>query len=144
MKLVLIGEAPGRESIRERPSLALTGSSGKALCAIAGWDWLDYLRLTERYNLFLDPQPRWNAAAAIDSAHELELMLEGRSIILLGAKVAEAFDASRDPLYTWLHFDWADVARIPHPSGRNRVWNSGAERRQASEFLRFLLLEASS
>lgn len=138
-KLVLIGEAPGRESIRETPSLALTGSSGRNLCDIAEWDWLSYVKNTERFNLFLDPQPVWNFRLAFAAARDLELQLEGRTIIFLGAKVATAFDALRDPDYEWLHFDWCEAAKVPHPSGRNRKWNTIAERKRARAFLHGLI-----
>jgi uracil-DNA glycosylase len=138
-KLVIVGEAPSGESLLGRPGLALTGGSGRNLCAIAGWDWLEYLRHTERRNLFIDPMPVWDRKAARVSADELTLALEGRTVIVLGAKVAEAFDLGEDPDYRWLHLDWADVARVPHPSGRNRLWNSPQERKLAREFLHGLL-----
>lgn len=138
--IILIGEAPGRESIAARPSLALTGSSGRNLCRIAGWEWTDYLRYTARYNLFLDPQPRWDDLEAQRRAAKIEgLPLGGHRVLLLGTKVAAAFHFGMIPLYTWSHEDWADVARVPHPSGLNRMWNSPAELARARAFLGPLL-----
>lgn len=142
--LVLIGEAPGGTlSIAHRPALALTGRAGRAICDLAGWDWTTYLRRTERHNLFLDPMPdgRWPRRLAAVRARQLALRLEGRTIILLGAKVAEAFDLAEEPLYSWLYWatDWANVAKIPHPSGRNRMWNDPAEKARARAFLEGLL-----
>lgn len=142
-KLVLVGEAPGRDSIVDRPSLALTGDSGKRLCAIAGWDWLDYLRYTERFNLFYTPQFAWNRWTAKQSADELLPMLRNRRVILLGTKVAEAFGQKDAPNYRWFtdRFPQLNVALafVPHPSGRNRVWNSKAELEKARAFLEMLI-----
>lgn len=144
MTLILVGEAPSRESIASRPSLALTGSSERNLCRIAGWGWLAYLKRTSRYNLFLDPQPRWDARAAQERASAMGAELEGRRVILLGQKVAAAFGLAGYPSYTWLELDperpgYADVALMPHPSGRNRAWNDPAERARARAFLEGLL-----
>ena len=138
-KLVIIGEAPGAETIRAHPERALLGSSGQNLVTIAGWEWERYVSETERYNLFLDPQPMWYFKRAFASARELTRQLEGRTIILLGAKVATAFDLLREPNYQWLHEDWANVAKVPHPSGKNRMWNDPAERAKAREFLNGLI-----
>lgn len=138
-KLVLIGEAPGAETIRGHPERALLGSTGANLASIAEWSWEEYVEKTERYNLFLDPQPMWYFKRAFAAARELERQLEGRTIILLGAKVATAFEVLREPNYEWLHEDWANVAKVPHPSGRNRMWNDDEERAKAYEFLKDLL-----
>jgi uracil-DNA glycosylase len=141
-KLVLVGEAPGRDDITERPSLALTGSTGKNLCAIAGWDWLNYLRYTERRNLFYTPQFAWSRWAAEGAAEEMIPLFRGRRVILLGVKVAEAFHSkaiNAAPNYEWLDLYDGVVAKVPHPSGRNRMWNSKDERAAAHEFLKDLL-----
>ncbi len=137
--LVVIGENPHRVSVAHRPALSLTGSSGRNLAAVAGWPWHCYLRHTERINVFMDPVPRWPAKLARVRAQELMTELEGRTIVLCGARVAEAFGLADAQLFTWLHEDWANVAKIPHPSGSNRLWNDPAVRVQAREFLGRLL-----
>ena len=142
-RLVLVGENPHRTSIAERPGLALTGSSGRNLCKIAGWEWLDYLRYTERLNLFYDPQPVWSRTLARESASEMLNMFENRRVILLGAKVAEAFGQNDAPLYRWFTERFPNhntaVAFVPHPSGQNRVWNMKPERDRARAFLEDLI-----
>lgn len=139
-KLLLVGEAPGRESIRERPSLALTGPSGKNICSLAGWEWECFLRWTERMNLFLDPQPTWHPRWARESAIEMMPLFRNRRVVLFGAKVAEAFALSSQPHYEWMEFQGnAAVALVPHPSGRNRAWNDAEERARAHDFLGGLL-----
>jgi uracil-DNA glycosylase len=137
-KLVIVGEAPGAERPPD-PKMVLLGSTGANLAKIAGWSWRDYFALTERHNLFLDPQPHWNLRKAKAAAADLEHKLEGRDIILLGSKVAEAFGYEDMPNYRWHNEVWANIARVPHPSGRNRVWNDDAERARARLFLQWLL-----
>lgn len=138
-RLVIVGENPHRTSVAHRPALSLTGSSGRNLCAWAGWPWLTYLRRTERTNLFLDPQPTWDAEEARRRA---EAMWFGdRRVLLLGTRVARAFDADTWPIFEWRPLlGWgAEAARIPHPSGLNRAWNDVDVRTQAREFLGGLL-----
>ena len=135
--LVVIGENPHRESVAHRPSLSLTGSSGRNLASIAGWDWMCYLRHVDRTNLFFDPQPRWDAGAARMRAAQLELGLAGRSVILCGQKVAAAFGVADEPLFRWLPTasDVMNIAKIPHPSGSCRLWNLPEVRAEARAFL---------
>lgn len=139
--LVIVGENPHRESVAHRPSLSLTGSSGRNLASIAGWDWMCYLRHTDRTNLFFDPQPRWDAKAAARRALELEVEFEGRSLILCGQKVAAAFGVAGDPLFRWLPTasDAVNIAKIPHPSGSCRLWNFPEVRAEARRFLEGLI-----
>lgn len=69
----------------------------------------------------------WDRAAAARVAAALapHLAASGARVVLLGVRVAEAFDFglfNRTPLVSPL--------RLPHPSGRSRVWNeSGAAER---------------
>jgi uracil-DNA glycosylase len=139
-KLLVFGEAPGRDSISHSPSLALTGASGRALCGYAGWGWLDYLKGTERVNLFMDPQPVWMRDEARESAVNLLWTIRGRRALLLGGKVAQAFGVAGSPHYTWMDFAGGSIALMPHPSGRNRMWNEQGEKLTAHDFLQDLLL----
>lgn len=143
-RLMLVGEAPGREPIPEdQRGLTLTGDSGRRLCEIAGWEWLTYLRRTERHNIFYTPQYAWSRWKAEDRTEELIPLFEGRRVVLLGAKVAEAFRLQSLDDYEWVQNPFnlhsAAVARVPHPSGRNRVWNRRDERDRAYAFLNGLL-----
>jgi len=147
----LVGEAPGGHvDITHRPSLALTGTSGRRLCALAGWDWLAYLRHTHRTNLFTTPQDAaWDAGEARARARRIGAKLYRRGAsptVLLGAKVAAAFGLTQVPTYEWVEYWPAGgtgpgmrVALVPHPSGRNRLWNVESERDRARAFLRDLV-----
>lgn len=142
--LTIIGEAPGGALPVTDEDANLVSSAGRNLADIAGWDWQRYLNRTRRLNLFIDPQDdrKWDAGAARLSAERIAGRVEGR-IILLGSKVAAAFGASGLPYYQWTTIRVADrdleVARVPHPSGRNRLWNDIDHRARASAFLRGLL-----
>lgn len=143
-RLVLIGEAPGGGLTVSHPlELTLAGSTGRNLCAIAGWDWDTYLAVTDRRNLFDTPMPAWLSDVARSRALVLAPDIEGHRILLLGARVARAFGVAAEPPYAWFwqRVGYPDLrlARIPHPSGLNRVWNDPAERARARAFLEKLL-----
>lgn len=136
--LIIVGEAPQTGSAP--PGRAFEGSSGRNLAAIAGWDWDEFLARTYRVNLFPEPVDHWPRLAAWSRADELRVQLAGATpVILCGRNVAAAFGLADELLYRWLHEEWANVARVPHPSGRNRVWNDFEQRAEAHRFLRNLL-----
>jgi len=140
-RLALIGEQPGGNG-PYRPELALTGPTGRNLCAIAGWDWDEYLR-ADRRNVFDLRVATWNSSAARKHALDIAMEVQGTRILLLGARVAEAFGVLDVPNYwwTWRRVGYPDLlmARIPHPSGRCRAWNDPSERAWARLFLEGLL-----
>jgi hypothetical protein len=143
-RLVLVGEAPGAVSIRHRPELALTGSTGRNIARLTQVGWAEYLRHTDRRNLFYDPQDPWPTAKARDAARSLEPTLDGLWVVLLGARVADAFGLGGLPHYEWMDAEWpasrAVVALAPHPSGRNRVLNDPTERARFGVFMRAAIL----
>ena len=153
-RLILVGESPAHGSLIGREEDALTGSSGRNLCKIAGWEWEDYLKYTERRNLFYVeiPEGRWRPDLARVQAAFMAGEVAGRGVrvVLLGQKVKAAFDAFLKTDVPLL--DWAVVGKkvgrrdfrftvgyIPHPSGRNRVWNDPEKVALAREFLHDLL-----
>lgn len=86
---------------------------------------------------------RWNATAARDRANNLLVPLaEWRTVILLGKKVAQAFGFGGEPFETRNYMNpttgsehiW-EVIYLPHPSGRNLVWNSATVRANARMLL---------
>lgn len=130
--ILMIGENPG---LSGDPEATLEGSVGKRLATYAGLDWRDYLDRTERRNLFpvyVDPWPRDEAR---DRAQRAFPYLIGRRTILLGQRVADAFEFHW-PLLNWVEVGGVTVAIVPHPSGLNRWWNDADNRSQARRFLR--------
>lgn len=102
-------------------------SAGARFRTLLGWSEDEYLGAFERRNL-LDGSgwslPRAHAAAD-------QLMRHNGPIILLGAKVAAAFDVTDLALWTWR----GRFLRLPHPSGLSREWSKPG----ATERLRALM-----
>lgn len=105
----------------------------------------EYERLTRRMNLFDTPDAgkTWDATEAHLQAMRLAGGFEhDERVVLLGGKVARAFTATALELYRWYSVvSAADgrvwwYARVPHPSGRNRLLNDGDERGRMARFLR--------
>jgi hypothetical protein len=92
----------------------------------------DYVRRFERVNLVSGP---WDATAARSRAEELRPSLAGRHVILLGQEVAKAFGI--DPHYSWVcdEEDDATFYLLPHPSGRNLLYNDPGRRAHAGKIL---------
>lgn len=130
--ILIIGENPG---LAGDPTAALEGSVGKRIASYAGLKWGDYLAMTERRNIFpayVSPWPRDEAKRRAEQAFPYLL---GRRTILLGQRVADAFDFHW-PLLNWVEIGGVTVAIVPHPSGLNRWWNEAENRSQARRFLR--------
>lgn len=142
-RLVLVGEAPGGRGEELRP--ALEGLVGKRLAQMMGLEYPDYLRSVTRRNIYERPDDgrRWKAPEAKRRAANLMMHFEhGDRVVLLGNRVSEAFGVSAWPLFSWRSFqrvmtgETYHVARVPHPSGRNRALNDETTRRQMARFLR--------
>lgn len=153
-RLILVGEAPGSGSLIGRENEALTGSSGRNLCKIAGWEWKDYLSKTERRNLFYVeiPHEAWRPdLARTQAAFEIgDIAGRGIRVVVLGDRVRQAFQSFLKveiPRFDWVlagakvrrHDFRFTVAAVPHPSGRNRYWNDSANVEEARRFLEGLL-----
>jgi hypothetical protein len=112
-------------------------------------------------NLFDDPVEGWQAKDAERVARRLwanltgereavlaqygiwdHTVAEARVVVLLGQKVATAFDVRHPHLFVLCQTSGPAMAVMPHPSGRNRYWNEPAHIARAEQFLRGLLLTA--
>ena len=141
--VVLVGEV---NPYAERPDLALfpipTGAAGHRLMHHLGL-WRRTYTALERVNLCTE---RWSAPTARERARELLRGREATVFVLLGTQVADAFDAPGPP-YTYSTRVVAAqpgghvLARLPHPSGRNLLWNAPDARALAREMLRELVPE---
>lgn len=123
-KPVLVGES---NPYGANPDFALypapDGCSGHRLCClILGMRRTDYLTSFLRVNLCDGP---WDEGPARDRAEQITdgTYLEGQDeetpVILLGKKVANAFDVGFVPF----HQLGEDILVLPHPSGRCQIWN---------------------
>lgn len=74
---------------------------------------------------------RWSAAEAAQNAATLRDAAPDLRLVLFGAKVAGAFSLPTDPFCAHGRF-----LVLPHPSGRNRVWNTAGAFDRAHQALR--------
>lgn len=143
-KLLFIGEAPSRPI--GGPGWAPFGAgSGLRLATWAGLTPYGMRKRARLINLFDDPVDGWSAKEAAWSARRLwaSVALERDVVVLLGRKVATAFDLAHVEPFVMFQTSGPAMAMIPHPSGRNRYWNEPAHVDQAERFLRGLLLTAA-
>jgi hypothetical protein len=93
------------------------GCSGHRLCClILGMDPDTYLDVFERCNLL---RGKWSAPAAREQARLLWERPSSPRFILLGSKVAAAFQV---PFVPFEISEGGTMLVLPHPSGRNPVW----------------------
>lgn len=134
-RLLLVGEDFGRSPIRYHSDVyALTGASGRHLAKLANEHYLNFYMLTERTNVVELPE-EWKDKDLVRSrvaAIEARMDRDYQRTILLGARVAKAFDLAALRVCEW----YGDVAVMPHPSGRNRWYNDPANVARAEDFLR--------
>lgn len=67
-------------------------------------------------------------------ARHLLPSLRGRTVLLAGKRVAEAFGVNAEYLTWHEHPEGFRVVVIPHPSGVNRWWNEPENRRRFRQF----------
>ena len=149
-RVIVIGESPGPKGEARLPLFPYPArSAGYRLAQMTGLARAGYLEHFRRLNLM--PSHRgaaWPVATARDAADNLAGggLLGGYHVLLLGAKVWRAFGgASKDFSYCrWYKRYgrlWSPgyyIAVIPHPSGRNRLYNRSRVRQQVVAFLRAL------
>lgn len=140
---LLVGEAPGGGAFRSPNAVGSalyplpTGRAGSNLQRTSGLSVGQYLRAFLRINV-LDAYPgsRWpKEAASLAWAARVAHLVPGRTCILLGRNVAQA--AGLDD-YEWFQPIVPEgmgartmLVVLPHPSGRNRLWNDKANRQKA-------------
>jgi len=149
-RVIVIGESPGPKGEARLPLFPYPAkSAGYRLAQMTGLARAGYLEHFRRLNLV--PSHRgaaWPVAAARDAADNLAGggLLGGYHVLLLGAKVWRAFGgASKDFSYCrWYQRYgrlWSPgyyIAVIPHPSGRNLLYNKSSVRQHVESFLRAL------
>ena len=148
--VLFVGEAPS-PSTDGRPGAApLVGETGLRLARWAGLSPAAFRARAACTNLFDRIPQRWDEAEAraraawmwgeLTSARPAGAVHEGVGVVvLLGARVARAFGATRAPLYATAQTAGPALATMPHPSGLNHYWNEAAHVRRAERFLRRLL-----
>lgn len=99
------------------------GTAGHRLAVkVFGLSRGDYLSRFYRANLCAG---KWGAAEARATARGIVAASQQRArvIVLLGRKVAEAFELEYAPFSRTIALGYNLVIMLPHPSGRCRAWN---------------------
>jgi uracil-DNA glycosylase len=144
-RVLLVGEV---NPYGADPRMALyhlpRGASGDRLREILGLDDATYGLHLSMVNLCAG---RWSTRAARDLAGRLLAARPEQVFVLLGARVRDALDG---PSFLEHELRWVDggarsktLLSLPHPSGRNLLWNDPAARGRAREALRQLAPEIS-
>ena len=139
-KVLLVGYCPSHSGSPERP---LDGpGTGHRLAKLCGLSHEAYLEKFDRVNLHYDTplkRDRVTRRAGEASATKILRHSLGRSIILLGCEVRDAFDVSEVRSGEWLYIgEETRLSWIPHPSGLNRWYNETDNTRRVEKFLRDL------
>lgn len=103
------------------------GCSGERLCRfVLGLGRAEYLDRFDRANLC---EGKWAIGMARERAAEIwqeAVALERPAVVILGRKVAEAFEELLDihpPFSSAISADGIRIVWLPHPSGLCRVWS---------------------
>lgn len=149
---LLIGQAPGPRTDPDLPLFPFPSTStGGQLQRLMGLRRGEYLLMFERVNLLpVFPgkhkrDDKFPVADARLAAAVLRPMLAGRTVILVGRNVANAFGLG-DEFHTWIDLPvrrrcpiardeyCCRIAIIPHPSGRSRWYNNSEHKEASHEF----------
>lgn len=149
-RVLLIGQAPGPNTDPTLPLYPTSrASTGGRLLELMGIDREEYVHHFDRVNL-LNKFPGRNKrddkfpmAHAKIAASAVKPLLHGRSVVMIGRNVAEAFQLEVD-FHEWMELPLNEgglcqVAVVPHPSGRNHWYNVEANRKVARKFWRGLI-----
>lgn len=152
MKPLIIGEAPSKN---EHPPSPIAGRIGKRLARCADMPFERFLEEFDRVNLLTVRQDAaekgftFDLGAARLVAREMRWTVpqfspswtEDRFVLLLGQRVASAFDV-RMPYLEEFKLHGARTFILPHPSGVNRWWNDPLNERRMHDFMGWLKTEA--
>lgn len=143
MKPYLIGES---NPYSDDPKFALyprpRHSAGGRLCLLVlGMPEAEYLRTFERRDLLKGP--KWSKLAAGMAAAKLLEESAGAPLVLLGAKVHEAFGYPYEPFMVRTR-ERQTLVLLPHPSGLSRAWGERGALERARALVSPLLQERSA
>ncbi len=149
---LLIGQAPGPNTMPDLPLFPVPSTSaGGRLRAMIGITRGEYLKSFDRVNVFREfpgrhmNNDKFPMAEARIRAEAMLPFLAGRVVVLAGRQVADAFKIKGD-FFTWQDVKarrvehmkrcngLAKVAIIPHPSGRNKFYNTRENQILARDF----------
>lgn len=153
MKWIIIGEAPNRIG---DPTTPIEGRLGRRLAKLAWGDDANiplFLAGFDKTNLLRRwPGARngkgsaWNVEKARRAAKTLVDVMKGRMLVLLGRRVAAAFEIKPSRYFKPHALYGVQMEEcpykiiafvVPHPTGINRWYNDPLHRKTAGAFMRF-------
>lgn len=144
MKPLIVGEAPSKNEITERP---IEGRIGRRLAACCDMSLDAFLAHFDRVNLLHVRQDtrekgfEFDGAAANHAAIQMRAdnaFVKDRIVLLLGRRVAMAFGCPQGYFERWF-IDEAEAYVLPHPSGVNRWWNMAANEERMQTFMKAIV-----
>jgi uracil-DNA glycosylase len=131
MRPLIIGEQPSHKN-----GIPLGGAAGRLLGSLVGVEQIS--SVADTANVFPYPGEWLVYIAQVRVAALLAMQPHSRPLILCGRRVARAAGA----LFDWYEpglLGWHPVVVIPHPSGRNRLYNQREHRERAAAAIRSML-----
>jgi hypothetical protein len=109
-------------------------ASGNRLREHLGLTDAQYVRL-QKMNLCPE---KWSMKIAREVANAIRRRTDLDLVIMLGSKVKRAFDMQDMNFFVWGYYEQPGPAllSLPHPSGRNLLWNAPNARQKAQEVIR--------
>lgn len=125
---LLIGEMPGPATTNNLPLFPYpSNSAGGRLLKISKLEVGTYLGRLKRFNLFSTYLEGWQPIQAVENASKIFAeQPEGFRVLCLGQRVAQACG-----LGGWFDkktHEGVEYVAIPHPSGKNQMYNNPATR----------------
>jgi hypothetical protein len=161
LRPLLVGQAPGPNTMEDYPLFPYPRTSaGGRLAHFLGLTKAEYLKAFDRCNLLpyfpgqtgsKSKEDRLPIPAARLAARVMRPLLRGRTIVMVGRQVSDAFQLGPLPFLEWTELQMgprcaatdcsglAHVAVIPHPSGRNHWYNSELNRLEMRRFMEPLI-----
>lgn len=137
-QILFVGEQPGTPG--GEAFVPYGRGTGVRLARLAGMDPHAFRHTFEFINLM--SWGTWSVPSARMAAFQImptAKRVGARRIVLLGKRVAEAWgygDHNKAPYFREFGDDGLRVVVIPHPSGRNRMWNDTRNVKRAEKLLR--------
>ena len=136
MKPVLLGM---NNPHRAGDPLSPDETTGLRLRELSGLTRDDYIAAFDRMNLI--ESRKWSAIAARYDAARIRRDLVGRRVIVLGIDVWQAIGLPSAPWFVTCDRYGASWSLIPHPSGRNPIYNNKEFCTETRRFLQGFVVE---
>ncbi len=141
-KPLIVGEAPSKNEVTERP---IEGRIGRRLARCCGLTLEEFIERFDRVNLLHVRQDtkekgfEFDRYAGIAAARTLfNAFYPGQRVLLLGHRVRDSFGVVNKEYFEEFYLGSAKAYVLPHPSGVNRWWNDVENEKRMYDFMQWL------